>query len=132
MHKPIIAWLEHRTGIQTLIKDFLYEDIPASSGWHQVIGSMAVFSFIIQVFTGILLAFNYAPTPGDSYLSVKYIVTELTGGRLIRGLHHWAAAIMHIIGVPHTPARRRRHDFLKLRQGHEKVGGHAALSKLGL
>jgi ubiquinol-cytochrome c reductase cytochrome b subunit len=101
MHKPIIEWLEHRTGIQTIIKDFLYEDIPASSGWHQVIGSMAVFSFIIQVFTGILLAFNYAPTPGDSYLSVKYIVTELTGGRLIRGLHHWGASIMLIIVVMH-------------------------------
>src|ERR1700730_5775038 len=100
MHK-IVEWLEHRTGIQTLIKDFLYEDIPASSGWHQVIGSMAVFSFIIQIFTGILLAFNHAPTPGDSYLSVKYIVTELTGGRLIRGLHHWGASIMLIIVVLH-------------------------------
>ena len=51
---------------ETAIKDFLYEDIPASSGWHQVIGSMAVFFFIIQVFTGGLLAFNYAPTPGRS------------------------------------------------------------------
>jgi ubiquinol-cytochrome c reductase cytochrome b subunit len=99
--RKIIDWLEHRTGIQTAIKSFLYEDIPASSGWHQVIGSMAVFSFIVQVFTGGLLAFNYAPTPGDSYNSVKYIVTELTGGRLIRGLHHWGASIMLIIVVAH-------------------------------
>jgi hypothetical protein len=38
-------WLEHRTGIETAIKDFLYEDIPDSSGWHQVFGSMAVFRF---------------------------------------------------------------------------------------
>src|SRR5260370_7529680 len=99
MHKTILDWLEHRTGIQTIIKDFLYEDIPASSGWHQVIGSMALFFFIIQVFTGILLAFNYAPTPGDSYNSVKYIVTELSGGRLIEGMHHWGASIMLIIVV---------------------------------
>src|SRR5277367_1663270 len=101
MFKNIVAWLEHRTGIETAIKDFLYEDIPASSGWHQVIGSMAVFFFIIQVFTGGLLAFNYAPTPGEAYNSVKYIMTELTGGSLIRGLHHWGASMMLIIVVLH-------------------------------
>src|ERR1039458_487663 len=101
MHNKIIEWLEHRTGIQNAIKNFLYEDIPASSGWHQVIGSMAVFFFIIQVFTGGLLAFNYAPTPGEAYNSVKYIMTELTGGSLIRGLHHWGASMMLIIVVLH-------------------------------
>ncbi|HTS49922.1 MAG TPA: cytochrome b N-terminal domain-containing protein [Bryobacteraceae bacterium] len=99
--RKIIDWLEHRTGIETAIRNFLYEDIPASSGWHQIIGSAAVFFFIIQVFTGGLLAFNFAPTPGDSYNSVRYIMTELTGGRLIRGLHHWGASMMLIIVVLH-------------------------------
>src|SRR5438552_1693339 len=87
--------------VGTPTKIFLYEDIPASSGWHQIIGSMAVFFFVIQVFTGGLLAFNYAPTPGDAYNSVKYIVNELTAGKLIRGLHHWGASMMLIIVVLH-------------------------------
>jgi quinol-cytochrome oxidoreductase complex cytochrome b subunit/cbb3-type cytochrome oxidase cytochrome c subunit len=99
--RKIIDWLENRTGLETAIRNFLYEDIPASSGWHQIIGSAAVFFFIIQVFTGGLLAFNFAPTPGDSYNSVRYIMTELTGGRLIRGLHHWGASMMLIIVVLH-------------------------------
>src|ERR1700693_6320555 len=99
--RKVIDWVEHRTGLETAIKNFLYEDIPASSGWHQIIGSTAVFFFIIQVFTGGLLAFNYAPTPGDSYNSVKYIMTALTGGKLIRGLHHWGASMMLIIVVLH-------------------------------
>jgi ubiquinol-cytochrome c reductase cytochrome b subunit len=99
--RKIIDWVEHRTGLETAIKNFLYEDIPASSGWHQIIGSTAVFFFVIQVFTGGLLAFNYAPTPGDSYNSVKYIVTALTGGKMIRGLHHWGASMMLIIVVLH-------------------------------
>jgi ubiquinol-cytochrome c reductase cytochrome b subunit len=99
--RKVIDWIEHRTGLETAIKDFLYEDIPASSGWHQIIGSTAVFFFIIQVFTGGLLAFNYAPTPGDSYNSVKYIMTALTAGKLIRGLHHWGASMMLIIVVLH-------------------------------
>src|SRR5271156_2780968 len=99
--RTVIDWLENRTGIETAVKSFLYEDIPASAGWHQIIGSTAIFFFVIQVFTGSLLAFNYAPTPGEAYNSVKYIMTELTGGPLIRGLHHWGASMMLIIVLLH-------------------------------
>jgi ubiquinol-cytochrome c reductase cytochrome b subunit len=99
--KPIRQWLEHRTGLETAIRQFLYEEIPASSGWHQVFGSVAVFLFLTQAFTGALLAFNYAPTPGDAYNSLRYILTELTGGRLIRGLHHWGASMMIVVVVLH-------------------------------
>ena len=101
MTRKIIDWLEHRTGVETAVKSFLYEDIPASSGWHQVFGSIAMFLFMTQAFTGILLAFNYAPTPGEAYHSLKYIITELTGGRMIRGLHHWGASMMIIVVVLH-------------------------------
>ncbi|MBI1790265.1 MAG: cytochrome b N-terminal domain-containing protein [Acidobacteria bacterium] len=94
-------WLDHRTGLETAVKDFLYENIPASSGWRQVFGSVALFLFLIQAFTGILLAFNYAPTPGEAYNSLRYIVTEVTGGRLIRGLHHWGASMMIVVVVLH-------------------------------
>src|SRR5579862_2279594 len=94
----INEWLDHRTGLPTAIRTFLYEDIPASSGWHQVFGSMALFLFLVQAFTGALLAFNYAPTPGDAYNSLRYILVEVTAGRLMRGLHHWGASMM-IVGV---------------------------------
>ena len=95
------AWLDHRTGIQTAVRSFLYEEIPASSGWRQVFGSVAVFLFLVQAFTGALLAFNYAPTPGDAYNSLRYILTEVTGGRLIRGLHHWGASMMVVVVLLH-------------------------------
>ncbi len=95
------AWLDHRTGIQTAVRKFLYEEIPASSGWHQVFGSVAVFLFLVQAFTGALLAFNYAPTPGDAYNSVRYIMTEVTGGRLIRGLHHWGTSMLIVVVALH-------------------------------
>ncbi len=97
----ITNWLDHRTGIETGVKSFLYEEILASSGWHQVFGSVAIFLFLVQAFTGALLAFNYAPTPGDAYNSLRYILTELTGGHLIRGLHHWGASMMIVVVVLH-------------------------------
>ena len=94
-------WLDHRTGIETGVRNFLYEQIPASSGWHQVFGSVALFLFLLQAFTGALLAFNYAPTPGDAYNSLRYIMAEVTGGRLMRGLHHWGASMMIVVVVLH-------------------------------
>jgi ubiquinol-cytochrome c reductase cytochrome b subunit len=97
----VAAWLDHRTGVQTAVRNFLYEEIPASSGWRQVFGSVALFLFLTQAFTGALLAFNYAPTPGDAYNSLRYILTEVTGGRLIRGLHHWGASMMIVVVVLH-------------------------------
>ncbi len=99
--RSIVDWIDHRTGLETAIRDFLYEEIPESSGWHQVFGSIALFSFMVQAFTGILLAFNYAPTPGDAYNSVRYITLDLTGGALVRGLHHWGASLMIIVVVIH-------------------------------
>ena len=95
--RRILDWVDHRTGFETAVRNFLYEDIPASSGWHQVFGTVAMFLFFVQAFTGILLAFNYAPQPGDAYHSLQYIVTQITGGRLIRGLHHWGSSVMVVV-----------------------------------
>jgi ubiquinol-cytochrome c reductase cytochrome b subunit len=96
-----LAWLDERTGLPAACRGFFEEEIPASSGWHQVMGSVALFLFLVQAFTGILLAINYAPTPGEAYNSLRYILTELTAGRLIRGLHHWGASMIIVVVVLH-------------------------------
>ncbi len=76
-------WLEERTGLPSAIQGFLDEEIPASAGWHQVFGSVAMFAFLIQAATGILLAVNYGATPSEAHASIRYIMTELTGGPII-------------------------------------------------
>ncbi len=99
--RKLLDWVDSRTGFISGVGNFLDEKIPASAGWHQVFGSVALFLFLVQGFTGVLLALNYAPQPGDAYYSVKYIIEELTGGRIIRGLHHWGASLMVIVVVVH-------------------------------
>ncbi len=96
-----IDWIETRTGLSTAVRRFLFDEIPGSAGWPHVFGSVALFLFLIQAFTGILLAFNYAPTPGEAYNSVTYIMREVTAGKMIRGLHHWGASAMVVIVVIH-------------------------------
>ncbi|MDA0204631.1 MAG: cytochrome bc complex cytochrome b subunit [Acidobacteria bacterium] len=97
----MLNWLDDRTGIVGGLKKFLDEEIPASSGWHQVFGSVALFILVTQFATGVLLALNFAPQPGASYLSLQYIISEIPGGRLIHGLHHWGASMMVVIVVLH-------------------------------
>jgi ubiquinol-cytochrome c reductase cytochrome b subunit len=97
----VVDWIEHRTGFQSACHRFLFEDIPASTGWPQVFGSIALFIFLTQALTGILLALNYAPTPGDAYKSVLFITDRVAAGRMIQGLHHWGASLMIIIVFLH-------------------------------
>ncbi|MEI9813598.1 MAG: cytochrome b N-terminal domain-containing protein [Acidobacteriota bacterium] len=64
-------------------------------------GSVALFALLIQIFTGLLLALNYGATPSEAHASVRFIMTELTGGSMIRGLHHWGASAMIIVVAVH-------------------------------
>ncbi len=99
--RGVVNWFEERTGIGGMVRGFLHEEIPASAGWPQVFGSVALFLFLTQAFTGMLLAINYAPTPGEAHNSLKFIVTQITGGRIIRNLHHWGASLMIVVVVLH-------------------------------
>lgn len=101
MVRNIIAWVDDRTGAISGVHRFLDEEIPASAGWHQVFGSVALFAFLIQVATGLLLALNYGGTPSEAHSSLRYIMTELTGGAMIRGLHHWGSSAMIIVVALH-------------------------------
>ncbi len=94
-------WVENRTGLETAVRKFLFESIPASSGWPQVFGSVALFLFLTQALTGILLALNYAATPRDSYTSVSYIVHSIAGGRIVRGLHRLGSSWMIVVVCLH-------------------------------
>ncbi len=94
-------WLDERTGVPTAFNKFLDKEIPSSAGWPQALGSVALFLFFTQAFTGVLLAINYAPTPGEAYYSLEYIVTAITAGRMVRGLHHWGASMMVVVVVLH-------------------------------
>ena len=97
MLKKVLDVIDQRTGVISAIDYFLEEEIPASAGWHQVFGSVCLFAFLLQVVTGLLMAVNYAPTPGEAWESLRYVVTQVTAGSIIRGLHHWGASAMIVV-----------------------------------
>jgi quinol-cytochrome oxidoreductase complex cytochrome b subunit len=69
--------------------------------WFYTLGSATLFVAVNQAVTGILLTIYYVPTPDHAYDSVQYITTQVAGGWLIRGLHHWGASVMVVLVVLH-------------------------------
>jgi quinol-cytochrome oxidoreductase complex cytochrome b subunit/mono/diheme cytochrome c family protein len=60
-----------------------------------------LFSFVIQVITGILLAMDYAPAVNSAYSSVRFVQEEVPLGRFVRAVHHWGASLMVILVLVH-------------------------------
>ena len=83
-----------RTGHRGLVHDALFERIPSGARFRYVTGSMLVFAFVTQVITGIFLWMCYSPSSTTAYESVYYIQHEVTGGWLLRGIHHFMAQAM--------------------------------------
>lgn len=95
--KGLINWVNHRTGISDLVHEALYENIPGGARWRYVSGSMLVFAFVTQAITGVFLWMSYSPSSQTAWESVYYIQYEMTGGWLLRGIHHFMAQAMVVL-----------------------------------
>jgi quinol-cytochrome oxidoreductase complex cytochrome b subunit/mono/diheme cytochrome c family protein len=94
-------WLEHRTGLRSVVHEALYERIPGGARWRYVWGSTLVFVFVVQLITGLFLWMHYSPSAQTAWESVYYIQHELPGGWLLRGIHHFAAQAMVVLLALH-------------------------------
>ena len=99
--KPLLDWLDSRTGYRKLTHEALYENIPGGARWRYVWGSTLTFAFSIQVITGIFLWMAYSPGSQTAWESVFYIQFEMFGGWFLRGLHHYTAQLMTILLALH-------------------------------
>src|SRR3954471_11564561 len=94
-------WWDHRTGFRGIVHAALYENIPGGSRWRYVWGSTLVFTFVMQVITGLFLWMSYSPSSNTAWESVYYIQYEMQGGWFLRGLHHFTAQAMVILLALH-------------------------------
>lgn len=93
-------WLDERVGWRQVWNAVFLRKVPKIN-WFFTLGSASLFLAINQGITGILLTLYYVPTPDHAYDSVQFITTQVPGGWLIRGLHHWGASAMVILVVLH-------------------------------
>lgn len=87
-------WIEDRTGAVSALRGFLYERIPASTGWRNTLGSLAGALLLVQIATGFLMALYYVPHPDAAFASVKWVADNVTLGGFLRALHYWGASFI--------------------------------------
>ncbi len=69
--------------------------------WWFALGGTPAYLFIVQIATGILLAFYYESSPSTAYQSVEHITTSVSFGWYIRSVHKWAATLMIVAVILH-------------------------------
>jgi ubiquinol-cytochrome c reductase cytochrome b subunit len=99
--KPLLDWMDQRTGYRKLVNEALYENVPGGARWRYVWGSALTFGIFIQFVTGIFLWMAYSPSSHSAWESVYYIQNEMYLGWLLRGLHHYTAHVMIVLLVLH-------------------------------
>jgi ubiquinol-cytochrome c reductase cytochrome b subunit len=95
------GWVNHRTGVDALLRTALYEPIPGGARLAYVFGSGLLFIFISQIITGVFLALYYVPSADHAHTTVAYITKAVTAGSFLRSLHAYGASAMVIVLLLH-------------------------------
>jgi ubiquinol-cytochrome c reductase cytochrome b subunit len=100
--RRVYRWLDLRLGISSSILPIIVHPVPKrTNGWY-VFGSATLVAFIVQVVTGVVLAFVYVPAPNSAYDTLQFITHQAALGSVLRGIHYWGASAMVVLIVIHT------------------------------
>jgi ubiquinol-cytochrome c reductase cytochrome b subunit len=96
------AWFDQRLQIGGAIRDAAAHPVPRkSASWWYVFGSAALTIFILQVFTGIMLALIYVPSAAEAWNSLQYLNHGVTLGWFLRAVHGWGSNFMVAVVLIH-------------------------------
>jgi len=95
------AALEERTGLGGAFASILSDPVPGGARWWHALGSLLVFLLGLELLTGALLAFFYAPSAQTAWASTVFIQDQLTLGWFVRGLHSFGASAMVVAAGLH-------------------------------
>ena len=112
-------WMHERLPIDgEQLRELTNEPVPNHlKRWWFCLGGTPAYLFVVQIFTGIMLAFYYQSATGSAYESVEYITHKVSFGWYFRSLHKWAATfmvaavILHQIRVYFTGAYRKPREL---------------------
>ncbi len=102
MTAKAIQWLDDRLDLSAIRELMDHKTVPVHSAtrWYYF-GGITLFLFGIQMVTGILLLFYYRPTVAEGFDSVRFIMTRVEFGWLIRSIHSWSANLLIFVAFVH-------------------------------
>jgi ubiquinol-cytochrome c reductase cytochrome b subunit len=102
MLRKIALWIDDRLHVSKLFASTGGHTVPASAGsWFYVFGSGTLLCFVIQIVTGICLAFVYVPSADEAYTTLEYLNYQQPLGWYLRALHYWGSNFMVSIMAVH-------------------------------
>jgi ubiquinol-cytochrome c reductase cytochrome b subunit len=104
MKRLLIAawkWADDRVGITDLVGPAMNHLVPRDSKWWYVFGSATMLAFIVQVVTGVALAFSYVSSSSQAYETVQFISNDAPFGHFLRGMHYYGASAMVLMVGAH-------------------------------
>src|ERR1700685_4562377 len=100
--KTVVDWLGGRLPIEATIQEPAGHQVPRdTASWFYVFGSAALVVFMLQIITGIMLAFIYVPSAGQAWNSLQVLNHNVTLGWFIRAMHGWGSDFMVAIVLIH-------------------------------
>ncbi len=96
-----LDWIEQRLNLKPAATKAADHPVPNYITWMHCFGGLTFFMFILQVVTGIMMAFYYVPTPDHARDSVAYLQESVPFGSFVRNLHRWGAYAMVVMVVAH-------------------------------
>ncbi len=117
--KGPVAFLRERLPISgDRLRELTNEPVPHHiKRWWFCLGGTPAYLFVVQIVTGILLAFHYQPSPKTAWESVRFITDDVAFGWYLRSVHKWgatlmiAAVILHQMRVYFTGAYRKPREI---------------------
>jgi menaquinol-cytochrome c reductase cytochrome b subunit len=102
----VVDWLDRRYPFTSSVDEALYQRVPNyANAFYYCFGGMVFILIVLQLLTGILLAFYYIPdaagNPAPSYSSVQFIMQHVYLGWLVRGFHFWASNLLVVMVILH-------------------------------
>src|SRR5256712_12124605 len=102
MVRRVAHWIDARLHVSALYASTAGHTVPASAAsWFYVFGSGTLLCFLIQIVTGICLAFVYVPSANEAYTSLEYLNYQQPLGWYLRALHYWGSNFMVSIMAMH-------------------------------
>ncbi len=74
---------------------------PKNFNFWYFFGSLAMLVLVIQIFSGLFLAFHYKPDTALAFASVEYIMRDVPGGWFIRYMHSTGASAFFVVVYLH-------------------------------
>jgi ubiquinol-cytochrome c reductase cytochrome b subunit len=95
MLQTIALWIDERLKISKLFAATAGHTVPANTGsWFYVFGSGTLLCFILQIVTGVCLAFVYVPSADQAWTSLQHLNSGQYLGWFLRAIHYWGSNFM--------------------------------------